>query len=190
MRSHAGTAGPKEARVRRLPLPMILALLAAAAPGCASKPAVPPDGFLVAHAVEIGASPDVVYAALGKIDRWWDDEHTWSGSARNLTLDLQAGGCMCERWESGSVEHARVVAAQPGQLLRLHGALGPLQELAVSGSLSFALQAEGAGTKLTLTYRVSGDSQHGLDTLKGVVGSVMEAQVERLKKFVETGKPE
>ena len=155
--------------------------------GCGSRSAAPADGFLVKHEVEIGASPQVVYNALGKIDHWWDDEHTWSGAAKNLSLPLEAGGCMCERWESSSVEHARVVVARPGQLLRLHGALGPLQEMGVFGSLDFALRAEGTGTMLTMSYRVSGDSQHGLDKLRGIVGDVLNVQVERLKKYTETG---
>jgi hypothetical protein len=110
--------------------------------------------------------------------------------AKNLSLDLKAGGCFCERWESSSVEHARVVAAMPGALLRLHGALGPLQEMAVFGSLSFALKADGAGTVLTMTYRVSGDSQHQLDRLESAVAGVIESQITRLERFIEAGSPE
>ena len=157
---------------------------------CGSRSATTADGFLVTREVEIGATPHVVYNALGRIDHWWGDEHTWSGSAKNLSLPLEAGGCMCERWDASSVEHARVVVARPGQLLRLHGALGPLQEMGVFGNLDFALRAEGTGTMLTMSYRVSGDSQHGLDKLRGVVGDVLNVQVDRLKKFAETGAAE
>lgn len=171
----------------------IVAGLAAAligASACAPKPPAHTDGFLVTREVEIGAAPHVVYATIGKVDRWWDGQHTWSGSAKNLSLDLQAGGCFCERWESSSVEHARVVSAMPGALVRLEGAFGPLQEMAVSGSLSFVLKAEGTGTLLTMTYRVSGDSQHELDRFESAVAGVLGAQIERLKRLLETGSPD
>ena len=52
------------------------------------------------------------------------------GNAVNLSLDAQAGGCWFERWRdaagaSHSVQHAQVVLAQEGRVLRLNGAFGP-----------------------------------------------------------------
>jgi hypothetical protein len=77
------------------------------------------------------------------------------------------------------------------ELVRLNGALGPLQELAVTGGLTFAIKADGpTATELTVTYRVSGDARHGLDKIATVVDGVIGLQARRLKAFAETGKPE
>jgi len=103
-------------------------------------------------------------------------DHTWSGDAAHLSLDARAGGCFCEAWDGGSAEHGRVVMAQPGRLLRFVGALGPLQESAVSAVLTVTLEAAGSGTRATVTYRVSGDAGHGLETLAPVVDTVIGQQ--------------
>lgn len=105
-------------------------------------------------------------------------------------LDLQAGGCFCERWGEASVEHGRVVFALPGELLRLRAALGPLQDMGLVGVLTFTMKPSGGGTALVGAYRISGDSLHGLDKLAPVVDGVIAEQVTRLKRFVETGRPE
>ena len=74
-----------------------------------------PTGFKVTHEVTVAASPATVWRALGRVGRWWDPEHTWSGEARNMRIVLAAGECFCERWQGNSVEHARVVWAQRDQ---------------------------------------------------------------------------
>ena len=100
-------------------------------------------GFLVTVRHEVKAPPPRLYAALGEIDRWWNGSHSYSGQAANLSLARQAGGCFCERWGNNSVEHARVVIALEDRMLRLEGALGPLQALAVNGVLDLRPGAEG-----------------------------------------------
>ena len=78
------------------------------------------NGFTIETTVMAEASPAVVYNQLVKVAGWWDPKHTWSGSARNLKLEPKAGGCFCEKLpDGGSVQHARVIFAQPGKLLRL-----------------------------------------------------------------------
>src|SRR4051812_41777766 len=115
------------------------------------------NGFTVESTATSRANPAAVYAALAKPAMWWDPEHTWSGSAKNLTLEARAGGCFCEKLGGGgSVEHGRVIYAQPGVLLRLDAALGPLQDMAATGVLSFKLTPQNGGTLVTLIYRVSG----------------------------------
>ncbi len=61
------------------------------------------------------------------------------------SMDGQATGCFCERFpdRQGSVEHARILYIQPPQMIRLSGALGPLQAEAVVGTLTFKLAPEG-----------------------------------------------
>jgi hypothetical protein len=147
-----------------------------------------PDGFLSHHASAVKVAPDAIYQGIGRVDRWWS--HSWSGNPANLALDLRAGGCFCETWQDGSAEHARVVRAIRGESLVLHGALGPLQEMGVSGVLTFQLEPAGAGTLLTVTYRVSGDTAHGLDKLASIVDKVIGEQTLRLVRYGETGIPQ
>ena len=151
---------------------------------------VSPTGFLVTAQHDVKATPHRVYEALGEIDKWWNGSHSWSGKAANLSLSRQAGGCFCERWGQNSVEHARVVHAFEERLLRLDGALGPLQALSVNGVLTFALQPKEGGTALVVTYRVSGAESAGLQQLAAPVDRVIGEQARRLVSYIETGKPE
>jgi uncharacterized protein YndB with AHSA1/START domain len=148
-----------------------------------------PDSLIVSHAATLRAAPAAVYRALGEVGKWWSDQHTWSGAARNLIMELRAGGCFCEAWSAGTVEHGRVVFAQTNEMLRLNAALGPLQELAVSGVLTFKLTpAASGGTQLDVIYRASGDATHALDKLAPIVDSVIGEQVARFARFAETGR--
>ena len=146
--------------------------------------------FMIESVVTTTAAPTAAYAALTrKVSQWWDPAHTWSGSARNLSIDARAGGCFCEKLgQGGSVQHARVIWAQSGKILRLEGAFGPLQDMAVSGVLTFKLAPEGTGTKLTLTYRVAGAFTMDSAKLAPLVDQVLTLQLKRLGEFADTGK--
>jgi len=171
-------------------------ILLSLVPALAGVPAVAavtearPDGFLLEVQAEVAAPPEAVYRALGQIGQWWGPDHTWSGDAANLSLALEAGGCFCERWDGGSVEHARVVAVRRNELLRLRGALGPLQSTAVSGVVTFTLKPAGGGTHLEVSHRVSGDSGSALDRIAPGADRMLVETVGRLERFVETGSPE
>ena len=149
------------------------------------------DGFVVAFSQRINVAPAAVFAALPAVDRWWSSDHTWSGNAANLSLKAEAGGCFCERWKDGNVEHGRVITVLRDQMLRLQSALGPLQGGAVNGVLTFQLvpdaKAAAAATVLTLTYVVNGASASALDKLAPAVNEVLGEQFGRLVRFVETG---
>jgi uncharacterized protein YndB with AHSA1/START domain len=164
-------------------------LLVAAGTAHAEIRASSPDAFQISYTESIAAPPAAVYGAIGQLERWWDGAHTYSGSAANLSVAMQPGGCWCERWPAGAVEHARVVMLTRDQAVRFEGALGPLQNLAVKATLTFVLQPETAGTTLMVGYRVNGSSASGLDKLAAPVDGVIGAAVQRLKRYVETGKP-
>ena len=180
--------------VRHLVNPAVAALLlltaTVAPPAHAETSGVTPSGFLVTHRLEVKASPQRVFDALGRIGRWWNVEHSYSGQGANLTLDLKAGGCFCERWAGGSVLHAQVVFVdRTHHAVRLLGALGPLQERAVQGVLTFAAApAAGGKTMLTVTYRVTGPADVGLDKSAAAVDGVIGEAAKRLASFVESGK--
>jgi hypothetical protein len=170
-------------------LAMVLAL-GLAGPVAAEATQVTTSGFLVTVRHELKAPPPRVYAAMGEIERWWNPAHSYSGQAGSLSLARQAGGCFCERWGNNAVEHARVVMALEDRSLRLEGSLGPLQALAVTGVLTFALAPKDGGTTLVVTYRVAGNEGSGLQQLAGPVDGVITEQVRRLVAYVETGKPD
>ena len=149
------------------------------------------DSFLVVFSEPVSATPAKAYASIAQIQHWWSDEHTWSGKAANLSLKAEAGGCFCERWKEGSVEHGRVIMALPDQLLRLDAALGPLQEFALQGILSFRIKSGDDGaTRLDVEYRVNGASASGLDTFAPKVDEMLGVQVARLVRYIDTGNPE
>ena len=134
------------------------------------------DGFLIEHRFTIAAPAAKVWESLQHPERWWPADHTWSGKRENLSLVADAGGCFCERWEGGIVEHGRVVAVFPEKMLRLDAALGPLQEMGVTGVITFALEEKDGATTLVATHRVSGDAAHKLDQLAPIVDQVNALQ--------------
>ena len=122
------------------------------------------NGFEVLDTMTLAAPADRVYAALGEIGRWWSSTHTFSRDSANLSIELRAGGCFCERLkDGGAVQHLTVVYAAPGQGLRLRGALGPLQMEGVDGALSWALKSVEGGTSVTQSYVVGGYVRSGMD---------------------------
>jgi uncharacterized protein YndB with AHSA1/START domain len=179
-----------------LPL-LVLPLLAGVAPPArAELKSSAAHTLLVEHKLSTSAEPAKLYRALGQINRWWSSKHTFSGSATNLSLRTEAGGCFCERWKDGSVEHGRVIQTTRDKLVRLSTALGPMMDMAVTGVLTFQFQPRPArpdapgGTDLLVTMRVSGDPSHALAALGTPVDGVIGEQAARLVRFVETGKPE
>ncbi len=84
-----------------------------------------------------------------------------------------------------------VVFADGATTLRLFGELGPMQFTGASGHLAFTLKPAGDRTDLTLTYDVGGYARGGLaDKWAAPVDGVLGEAVGRLKKYVETGKPD
>ncbi|HME40991.1 MAG TPA: SRPBCC domain-containing protein [Steroidobacteraceae bacterium] len=144
------------------------------------------NGFEVRESAHMSAAPDKVYAALLLPAQWWSSDHTFSRNAANLVLDARAGGCWCETLPGGgSVEHLRVVWLSPGKVLRLRGAMGPFQGLAVDGVMTFTLKGAAEGTDISLTYAIGGYDKDGFDELSKAADRVFGEQLERLKKWVD-----
>jgi uncharacterized protein YndB with AHSA1/START domain len=149
-----------------------------------------PNGFALQRTVHIAATPERIYAALVLPAKWWNSAHTFSGSAANLTLDARAGGCFCESWNGGSVQHLVVVNAIAGKTLRLRGALGPFQGQGADGALTFMLKSAGDGTDLTMENIVGGYMKGGFAKWPPLADSMLAEQMIRLKRYIETGTPE
>jgi len=148
-------------------------------------------GFTSRNVVEITAKADRVYAALGEIGRWWSNDHTYSGSASNMTMPLQPGACFCEALPGGGVAHGTVVQAWPAQgTVRLDAALGPLQGMGVSGALTWTIKPKANGVvEVVQVYAVGGAPPAVAKGAAAGVDGVMKEALLRFEKYVETGKP-
>jgi uncharacterized protein YndB with AHSA1/START domain len=145
------------------------------------------NGFTIKVVVDIAAPPETVYVSLVRhVDAWWDKAHTYSGDAKNLSIVAAPGGCFCETLPTGGgVEHGVVIYVQPDRLLRMRGALGPLQAAGIAGSITWQFEKAGQGTKLTFIHSAGGYYAGGMDKLADAVDTVLSLQVKLLKEYSE-----
>lgn len=178
----------------RLAIAAFAAAFILASPAQAEVVMATASSFQVRAETEVAAPPDQAWDNLIHIGRWWNNEHTYSGEGARMELDARAGGCWCERWGDGqSVEHMRVVLVMGRdgvRTLRTVGGLGPLQEMGVSGVLTFTVASHPAGSKLTMSYRVAGDPGLNLDQLAPLVDMVLMEQFGRLSRYSASGSPD
>ena len=166
----------------------ILALACAIAPNWLAAEVMDSsaNGFTVKETLTIQAAPQDVFRRIFRVGDWWSPQHTFSGDAHNLSIEEKAGGCFCEKLPNGGgVKHLEVVYLAPGKAIVMHGALGPLQSIAATGSMQFQLTAADGGTKLEVTYTVGGYLAAGMNTWTAPVDSVLKEQVTRLKNYIE-----
>jgi uncharacterized protein YndB with AHSA1/START domain len=164
---------------------------ACAAVARAAGPTSEEGGFMVHESALVKANPDAVWAALVQPARWWSREHSWSGDSANLVLEPRAGGCFCETLpKGGSAEHMHVIQSVPGTMLRMKGALGPLQSEAIEGVLTIELTPGEQGTTISWTYVVGGYFRlFEVKDIAPAVDSVMREQSNRLAGLVDFGDP-
>lgn len=166
--------------------------LVTATPAMAEISASSDTGFVVNHQVVIAAPPADVWATLRAPARWWSAEHSWSGDAANFWMDAQATGCFCEKLPAtadrpmGSVQHARILYADPHKLLRLDGAFGPLQGEALNATLTITLTPEADGTRVAFDYVVGGYMRFATAQIAPAVDAVLGQQLAGLKTAAET----
>lgn len=77
-----------------------------------------------------------------------------------------------------------MICAQPGKVLRIDAALGPLQQEAVMGRLTFTLEPTGQGTRISMRYAVGGYRKNGLASLAPIVDRVIGEQLASLGKAI------
>jgi uncharacterized protein YndB with AHSA1/START domain len=147
------------------------------------------NGFSLQEKEQIAAPPDKVYAALIDIAHWWSGAHSFSGDAKNMTLDARAGGCWCEALPKtgGSAQHMTVIYTDPGKLLRMHGALGLFQSSGMDGAMNIVLTPNKGGTEVDIVYNLGGYAWGGYGSLPQSADGVLGLQLFRLKQLVETG---
>jgi len=150
---------------------------------------VSPSGFVSEHNLILAATPAQAYNALTEqVHLWWDATHSFSGEAHAFSLDTRPGGCFCELQGDIGVAHLRVVNVVKGRSLVMQGGLGPLQSMAVSGSMSFSFAPHPDGTELNYRYVVGGYTPGGLEAMAKPVDQVQLGQLQRLAAFLARGK--
>ncbi len=174
---------------------IVLAAALAAPPAYAEVSGLTEQGFVIRLETTVKADAQTSWRVLGQPARWWSPAHTFSGDAANLALDMRAGGCFCETLPAdkgnprsaprGSVEHLRVVYAEQGRMLRLAGALGPLQSEAVRGTLTISLKPVDGGTGIVWEYVVGGYMRYKTAQIAPAVDGVLKEQLANLAARIE-----
>lgn len=167
---------------------ILSAAAAVAAPAAAEVVQSAPGGFEVKNEITVDAPIERAWAVVVAPRLWWNKDHTYSEDSTNLTLDERPGGCFCEKLPNkGGVEHMRVVYIQPPRMIRLVGALGPLQAEAADGTMAITLVRSGSQTNISMTYVAGGYIRAGAEKLAPVVDRVLGEQLAGLKKAVDGG---
>jgi hypothetical protein len=127
---------------------------------------------------------------IRNVGDWWNPEHTYSHDAHNLSIDEKPMGCFCEKLPNqGGIRHMEILYIDPGKVLVMTGALGPLQPLAATGSMTIRFSPAPAGTKLDVNYAVAGYLAGGMASWAAPVDAMLSEQFTRLKAYIEHGNP-
>ncbi len=172
--------------------------LAVSSPVAAEVKTFAENGFSVVHIADVDASPTVIWSRVIAPKDYWNKTHSWSGSVDGFYLDPKAGGCFCENMlttdakgkskVTGTVEHMRVIFSDPGKVLRMQGALGPLQSEAVLGTMTVAIvpAKSGTGSTVSFSYVVGGFMRYKTSEISAAVDKVIGEQFNSMiKPFVK-----
>ena len=138
------------------------------------------NGFTLGYERPVRAGPDTVLETVAMPSGWWSSDHTYSGDAANIRLDMIPGGCWCEALPGGGVKHAEVVMVWPGRrMVRFDAPFGPLQGMGADAVLTMTWSdpPDGGERVLRWTFVVSGP---GTGAMADVIDGVMTEQFRRL----------
>ncbi|MCR2833560.1 SRPBCC family protein [Parerythrobacter lacustris] len=176
--------------MKKLVLAAASAAAAFAAPATAKVVSEREGAFVTRDVAVVKADLRTTWLKLISPGDWWDDAHTWSGDAANMSIVPQGGGCFCERIPAedsktsigldGSVQHMVVLNATPDLVLRMRGGLGPLQSEPVDGVLTIALSKTDKGTLIAFEYAVGGFMRFETPVIAKAVDGVMSQQLDHL----------
>jgi len=165
-------------------------VLLVASPAAAEVVSAGANGFEVRHSVNLVIPQQKAFSAFSEVQNWWSKDHTYSGNAANLSLQLRPGGCFCERLDNGGgIEHLRVTYVQPGERIVLSGSLGPLLYEATSGVMDVKVERIAGGSRITMDYKAAGFAKGGAAELAPIVDKVLGEQMKRLRVYAAGGAP-
>ena len=165
-------------------------VLLVASPAAAEVVSAGANGFEVRHSVNLVIPQQKAFSAFSEVQNWWSKDHTYSGNAANLSLQLRPGGCFCERLDNGGgIEHLRVTYVQPGERIVLSGSLGPLLYEATNGVMDVKVERIAGGSRITMDYKAAGFAKGGAAELAPIVDKVLGEQMKRLRVYAAGGAP-
>ena len=171
-------------------VPLVVLSMLVATPASAEVISAGPHGFEVQEVVNLVVPQPKAYAAFGQVGQWWSKEHTYSGDAARMSLQLRPGGCFCEPLDGGGgIEHMRVTYLKPGEQIVLTGSLGPLLYEATAGVMDVKFERIAGGTRVTMNYRAAGFAKADGDKLAPLVDQVLAEQMKRFRAFAAGGAP-
>ena len=167
-----------------------LALIVGAVPASAEVLSSSDHGFEIQHSVNLVIPQPQAFEAFGQVGQWWSKDHTYSGDAARMTIQVRPGGCFCEMLEGGGgIEHMRVTYVQPGERVVLTGSLGPLLYEATAGVMDMKVEPIAGGSRVTMNYRAAGFAKGGAAAMAPLVDKVLGEQIKRFRVFAAGGAP-
>ena len=143
-------------------------------------------GFVVENEVSVSVSANQAFELfVSQVDQWWPKDHSWWGEEGTFRIDTQAGGCFCETAGAKSAEHMHIVFVDPGNKITMTGALGPLQDMGMSGALTFSFIELDGVTKVIMRNSVHGIFNGEVSPLAEIVDAVQRMQINGFKQRVE-----
>ncbi len=112
--------------------------------------------FVLRHEGTTSLPPAAAWERLVEPASWWHPDHTYSGDAGNLSLELRAGGLWREEWQGGSVAHGTVVFVDTGKALRMEAPFGPLQGIGAYVIWTITLEPVADGTRIVFEESAMG----------------------------------
>ena len=166
----------------RAALFFLMAILAA--PASAEVLSASEHGLEVQQSVNLVIPQPAAFSALGQVGQWWSKDHTYSGDAARMSLQLRAGGCWCESLDNGGgIEHMRVTYVQPGERIVLTGSLGPLLYEATTAVMDIKVERIAGGSRVTMNYKAAGFAKGGAAAMAPLIDQVLGAQMKRFRIF-------
>ena len=166
---------------------LYLSAILFAAPASAEVVSASDHGFEIKHSVNLVIVQPEAFAAFARVGKWWSNEHSYSGDASRMSLQLRAGGCFCEPLDGGGgVEHMRVAYLLPGERIVLTGSLGPLLYEATSGVMDVKVERIAGGSRVTMNYRAAGFAKGGAAAMAPLVDEVLGEQMKRFRVYAAT----
>lgn len=139
-----------------------------------------PDHFTLQHEAVSTLPPKAMWKKLINPSEWWHPDHTYSGSAKNLSLKAKAGGHWKEVWPGGSVIHGEILYLKTGEQIRLSAPFGPLQAMAITDVWTITITPHEDGSKIVFDEIANGTSASKLDEMAKAVDFVKEEAIQRL----------
>ncbi len=136
--------------------------------------------YVLRHEANTTLSADELWDRLVDPAAWWHPDHTYSGSADNLSLDLKPGGLWLETWESGAVSHGEVLLMQDKRILRLNAPFGPLQGVGAHVIWTITIEEKETGAMVIFDESATAPPTAKLDELAPAVDFVKTEAIRRL----------